>query len=85
MKTHEQLRDELAFVIANSSADAYVTKTDEQGIRRTEFDVGIVAQAVINHLTPMMDEVREALVRVGDQDRTILEEEALAKLECWRG
>jgi spore germination protein YaaH len=61
MKTPEELVDELTFVIANSSADAYVTKTDEHGIRRTEFDVGIIAQAVINHLAADMNEVREAL------------------------
>jgi hypothetical protein len=63
MKTPEQIRDELAFVIANSSADAYVTKTDEHGIRRTEFDAGIIAQAVINHLAADMNEVREASTR----------------------
>jgi len=82
MKTHEQLRDELAGVLLSTwAAKTYGTPHE---IARAS------AQSIINTIAADMNEVREALEELVNnhgfytEERFALAQQALAKLECWR-
>jgi len=87
MKTKQQLRDELAAVLGDEIERLALDNID--GKQKTQCDIVSLANATINHLTPVMDEVVEALETCQSDSYDMWFDEdavkaAMTKLSCWR-